>query len=663
VGAGALGPVFRAFDPDGDRLVAVKLFRLDLSPDRMSQLVATLERLVAADLRHEAIVTPIATGTDGTVVCIVQDFVSAESLDVVIRDRGTLPVPEALSVTVQLAGALDFAAVVSVHHGALHPRDVLLTQDEARVTGLGITRALEQVGVTPPVRRPYTAPERIAGVKWDRRADIFSLAALVHEMLWGRRVAGLGEDVARSLTDLAGGNLPALRTVFARALAEKPADRFDTALDFAVALQSAFPDVAIARTTTAGDAVETLHDALRASGAVEEAASSDAETALDKGRLPPDDTLAADRLKTPPETVLGDFELRLDELDRDRGTEPEMAISGAETRGGRAAKSPPSIEAKEPSRARTSLPLFDAYQADAPASGSSRAWPVAAALIIGLVLGFGGGYLVGGRQRSQPVAAVQARAQPPDKSSVPSSAPVSAAGSVGREHTEGAVTPDRADALSSVTLPPSRDALADGRGSAQGGPQGRGERGRPAAGRPEQGREATGAAPGAAADSGRLLVRSTPADAIVFVDGRERGRTPVTIGELARGTHRVRIARDGYATADRRIVITSAQPAESLAVTLDRRRAEPGTVVTQRPAPRTAATDQTATGAINVESRPAGASVYLDELLVGTTPVAMSRVAAGEHVIRLERDGYRRWSSSIRVVGGERNRVTASLER
>jgi hypothetical protein len=149
----------------------------------------------------------------------------------------------------------------------------------------------------------------------------------------------------------------------------------------------------------------------------------------------------------------------------------------------------------------------------------------------------------------------------------------------------------------------------------------------------------------------------------VFVDGRERGRTPVTIGELARGTHRVRIARDGYATEERRIVITAAQPAESLAVTLDRRRTEPGTVVTQRPAPRTAATDETVTGAINVESRPAGASVYLDELLVGTTPVAMSRVAAGEHVIRLERDGYRRWSSSIRVVGGERNRVTASLER
>ena len=158
-------------------------------------------------------------------------------------------------------------------------------------------------------------------------------------------------------------------------------------------------------------------------------------------------------------------------------------------------------------------------------------------------------------------------------------------------------------------------------------------------------------------------MRSTPPGATVFVDGRERGRTPVTIGELARGPHRIRIARDGYETEDRRIVITPAQPAESLAVTLDRRRSQPAAAVARSPIPRTPATAGTSTGAVAVESRPAGASVFLDGALVGTTPVTMSQVAAGEHVIRLEHNGYRRWSSSIIVVGGARNRVTASLER
>ena len=120
----------------------------------------------------------------------MQDFVAADSLDIVIREYGAAPPADALRVAAQLAGALDFAAAVDVAHGALHPRDVLLSADDTRLTGIGVARALERVGVAAPVRRPYTAPERIAGGDWDRRADVFSLAALIHELLWGRRVGG-----------------------------------------------------------------------------------------------------------------------------------------------------------------------------------------------------------------------------------------------------------------------------------------------------------------------------------------------------------------------------------------------------------------------------------------------------------------------------------------
>jgi hypothetical protein len=66
---------------------------------------------------------------------------------------------------------------------------------------------------------------------------------------------------------------------------------------------------------------------------------------------------------------------------------------------------------------------------------------------------------------------------------------------------------------------------------------------------------------------------------------------------------------------------------------------------------------------LTVDSRPTGARVFLDGRLVGTTPLAIAAVPAGEHALRLERDGYRRWSSSVRVVAEEQNRVTASLER
>ncbi len=69
------------------------------------------------------------------------------------------------------------------------------------------------------------------------------------------------------------------------------------------------------------------------------------------------------------------------------------------------------------------------------------------------------------------------------------------------------------------------------------------------------------------------------------------------------------------------------------------------------------------TGVLQIESRPAGATVVLDGKTVGTTPLAISEVAAGSHAIRLELPGYNRWTASVRVVAGERNRIAASLER
>jgi len=194
-----LGPVFRAYDPEGERLVAVKLFRLDLPPERVHQLVAEFEAVVAARLTHPAIAAPVATGIVEASAYLAQEFVPAESLDTVIREHGALSVADALRAAEQLAGALDFAAAADVEHGGLHPRDVLLQGDQARLAGFGVVRALERVGVAAPVRRPYTAPERIGGTVWSNRADVFSLAALVHEMLWARRVSGMLLRILRSL--------------------------------------------------------------------------------------------------------------------------------------------------------------------------------------------------------------------------------------------------------------------------------------------------------------------------------------------------------------------------------------------------------------------------------------------------------------------------------
>ena len=112
IGAGALGPVFRAYDPEQDKLVAVKLFRLDFPPERVHELVADFERMIAADLTHSAIVAVVATGIVQVSPYLAQDFVAADSLDTVIREHGPAPAAEALRIITQIAGGLDYAGVV-----------------------------------------------------------------------------------------------------------------------------------------------------------------------------------------------------------------------------------------------------------------------------------------------------------------------------------------------------------------------------------------------------------------------------------------------------------------------------------------------------------------------------------------------------------------------
>jgi len=601
--------VFRAYDPEREALVAVKLFKLDLPPERVHQLVAEFERLIDAALIHDAIAAPLATGIMESSAYLAQEYISAESLDLAVREYGPAPAGDALRVTTQLAGALDFAAVVNIHHGGLHPRDVLLSPDATKLTGIGVARALEQVGVTAPVRRPYSAPERIAGAAWDRRADIFSLAALVYELLWGRRIAGTGAQAVESLSEIADGDLPTLQSVFARALADDPRARFGTCLEFAEALSKAFPGVAVVAPPAPPPGPRAPHSEAIAREAIEP-------------RVPLEDP----EPESPPDLDLRDLDLRaavaaryadvavapaivMRNLATTEGTGdtevqpfPEQGFSSASSVSPVVERVPPSVPAS----------LLSGYDAEPP---PARTWPLMVMLIFGVVAGLAAGYV--SWSRPDPVA-------PPPQAAAVSESPKPAS-PPGREFTE-----------STIPEPPKTAATP----------------------KSEVGSLKSDAGPG------RLLVRSTPAGATVFVDGREHGRTPVAIRDLSRGAHRVRLVRDGYAPAERRVVITPSRPAQSIVVPLaaPRATASRGTRSTI-PAPSSPATMGRYSGDLVIESKPPGAKVYLDNKLAGTTPLSLPMVPAGSHAVRLERDGYRRWSASVRVVAAERNRVTASLER
>jgi len=654
--------VFRAYDPQNDRPVAVKLFTVDLAPELTHQFVAELERLIAAELTHPAIARPLATGILGNSPYLVEEFVEAESLDIALRLHGRAPVADALRIATQVAGALDFAAVSQVHHGALHPRDVLLSSNDVRITGVGVARALEQVGITAPTRRPYAAPERVSGTVWHRFADIFSLAALMYELLWGRRLSGAGVQAVATLEPLPGGDLTALSLAFSRALAEDPGGRYSRALKFVEALKNAFPS-------------DSDTDTIRESHAFPPAPEIDAPPpAADApvGFMAPPPQLVYElepesapaeaepfvqisaRAREPhvPEFVqppgTATFVLPAPVLD----AEPDIDLQPAvEPRLDPIGSAPPVMEpAPEPAalQPRATLPFEvgprrrdrarpvepeeldieaasdagDEDVASSPARVSlldrsrSAIWPIALALLLGVALaggvGFLGGYWKGFTDSQSPAA-------------VPSEPPAPAASA--REYTDSAV-PEAAKPAATAAAAPAAAAPSAA----------------PDAREPVTPRMATPAA----TSIGRILVRSTPAGARVAVDGHEYGVTPVIVRDLAIGTHTVRVARDGFVVEERHVRITRSRPSQPMEVTLARPRA-------------TAAA--TYTGGLSVDSRPSGARVYLDGRLVGTTPLQSHAVSAGEHAIRLEHDGYRQWTSAVRIISNEQNRVTASLER
>jgi len=160
-------------------------------------------------------------------------------------------------------------------------------------------------------------------------------------------------------------------------------------------------------------------------------------------------------------------------------------------------------------------------------------------------------------------------------------------------------------------------------------------------------------------NGGRLLVRSSPAGARVELDSQDVGVTPLTLRSLSIGTHSLRVTQDGYLPEERRVIITTAQPAQSLIVELVRRVSDTSSTATSGPS----SSAVRFTAPLVIESRPPGAAVFLNGRHVGTTPLTLEGVPAGSHALRLELDGYRRWTSAVRVAAGERNRITASLEQ
>jgi serine/threonine protein kinase len=660
---GAQGPVFRAQDTVAGQIVAIKAFKLDVSPELAPSIADALRALVGHAPSVEGLVPLFDAGLEGETPWLAMEHLSCPTLDTRLREGGLLPLDEATALVRALADAVDTAHAHGLDHGSLHPRDVFLPADGGViVSGFGVAAAVGVAGLRPPRRRPFTAPETLAQKPLDAPADRYALGVMAYEIVSGRRLLGAGDDLVAGLAARAQtSDVSRAATALAAMLAERPEHRPSSATAFAQALCAALEAPPSAAETVAVTALmqpasgrpprpteepptpEALAEFARqgtfwepprrgadpidgdaatmvAGGAsskpVEDPPTGPAapvQAYVEPAPLPPPapEPDVASILDEPADL---DPPLRLDPSGRDAGDSMLFRTFG---------------DAGDRTLAPATVPE--------PAAHTPPLVVLALTLGLGLAVGAAGGYLVG--HRSGERAAQRALGGETGTTSATFDTPA----------TPSAANPDAAAPPAGIrgeTPPPAAPATP-----ATSAP--------PQTARPEPASEPAvfgrGRSTSAAAATGQLSIRSTPARAGVLIDGTWRGRTPITVRGLTVGTHAVRVVEDGYVAESRRVTVDARAAGTTVSFQLARVRGP------ERPAPAVTRPG-VKTGILRVESRPSGAAVLIDGRVVGTTPLQISDVEPGAHEVRLELPGHRPWSTTSTIVAGQSVRVAASLE-
>jgi predicted ATPase/tRNA A-37 threonylcarbamoyl transferase component Bud32 len=245
IGEGGMGVVYKARDPQLDRLVAVKLISPARRLDNEWRQRLVLEARAAAALDHPCIATVYEIGQmdDGTPF-LAMAFYEGETLAACLK-RGRLPVADAVRIGREIARGLAAAHARGITHRDLKPANVLLTRSsDVKIVDFGIAKmpGVEQTQTGVVLGSiAYMAPEQIRGEKVDPPADIWAFGVLLSEMLTGQRPSTSrlhdGSPAAPAPSSIRPEIPATLDRIVERALAARPADRYSDGLELLAALE------------------------------------------------------------------------------------------------------------------------------------------------------------------------------------------------------------------------------------------------------------------------------------------------------------------------------------------------------------------------------------------------------------------------------------------
>lgn len=252
LGRGAMGVVYKARDPQIDRIVAIKtvsLFGQEPEEEQEFRLRFMNEAQAAGRLHHSGIVSIFDVGEspENQDPYIVLEYVAGESLNRILHREKKLPLAKALKLAEEIADALDYAHAQGVVHRDIKPANILVTETgHAKIADFGIAK-LNLAHFTLPGRvlgtPAYMAPEQLSGEGADGRSDLFSLGVILYVMVTGHsafqgssattvcfKVANR-EPVAASALDMT--LPPQLDAVISRAIAKNPEERYQRGAELA----------------------------------------------------------------------------------------------------------------------------------------------------------------------------------------------------------------------------------------------------------------------------------------------------------------------------------------------------------------------------------------------------------------------------------------------